>query len=48
MLDRVTVSRRDGESVFERLDPVRLRDWLQDYALGDLWKMNILGGRPAP
>ena len=44
--DVVVVSRRDGESVFERLDPDRLRDWLEDYALGDLWKMNILGGRP--
>ena len=45
--DIVVVSRRDGESVFERPDPDRLRDWLEDYALGDLWKMNILGGRPA-
>ena len=44
--DVVVVSRRNGESVFERLDPDRLRDWLEDYALGDLWKMNILGGRP--
>ena len=46
--DVVVVSRRDGESMFERLDPDRLQDWLEDYALGDLWKMNILGGRPAP
>ena len=45
--DVVVVSRRDGESVFERLDCDRLSDWLEDYALGDLWKMNILGGRPA-
>ena len=45
--DIVVVSRRAGESVFERLDPDRLRDWLEDYALGDLWKMNVLGGRPA-
>lgn len=45
--DIVVVSRRDGESVFERPDPDRLRDWLEDHALGDLWKMNILGGRPA-
>ena len=45
--DIVVVSRRDGESLFERPDPDRLRDWLEDYTLGDLWKMNILGGRPA-
>ena len=44
--DIVVVNRRNGESVFERLEPNRLRDWLEDYALGELWKMNILGGRP--
>lgn len=42
----IVVSREQGESKFERLDLERLRDWLEDYALGDLWKMNILGGRP--
>lgn len=44
--DVVVVSRKDGGSVFERLEPERLRDWLEDYALGELWKMNVLGGRP--
>ncbi len=46
--DVVVVNRRDGESVFERLDPEDLSDWLEDYALGDLWRMNVLGGRPGP
>ena len=45
--DVIVVSREQGESKFERLDTKRLHDWLEDYALGDLWKMNILGGRPA-
>jgi predicted ATPase len=44
--DIVVVERRDGASAFERLDAHRLRDWLSDYALGELWRMNILGGRP--
>jgi len=44
--DVVVVSRKDGASVFERLDPERLQEWLEDYALGELWKMNVLGGRP--
>lgn len=44
--DVIVVSREQGESKFERLDLERLRDWLEDYVLGDLWKMNILGGRP--
>jgi predicted ATPase len=44
--DVIVVSRKDGASVFERLDAERLSDWLADYALGDLWKMNVIGGRP--
>ena len=46
--DVVVVSRKDGASAFERLDADRLTEWLQDYALGELWKMNVLGGRPMP
>jgi predicted ATPase len=45
--DVVVVSRRDGASDLERLDAERLREWLEDYTLGDLWKMNVLGGRPS-
>jgi len=45
--DVVVVNRNGAESTFARLDREELNDWLQDYALGELWKMNILGGRPA-
>jgi hypothetical protein len=34
--------------VFKRLDIDDLKDWLEDYTLGELWKRNILGGRPKP
>jgi len=44
--DLIVVERRDGASVFERPDPVRLADWLADYSLGELWEKNLLGGRP--
>ena len=44
--DIVVVDRKDGASCFERLDRDNLKNWLEDYALGDLWKMNIFGGRP--
>lgn len=44
--DIVVVDRRDEESAFRRLDSEHLADWLEDYTLGDLWKMNVLGGRP--
>lgn len=44
--DVVVVDRINDESVFRRLDTESLHDWLQDYSLGDLWKQNVLGGRP--
>jgi len=46
--DLIVVERRDGGSAFDRPDPDRLRDWLTDYSLGDLWEKNLLGGRPRP
>ena len=44
--DVVVVDRKDSASTFTRLDRDDLREWLEDYALGELWKMNIFGGRP--
>jgi predicted ATPase len=28
------------------LSSEQLKDWLEDYSLGDLWQKNLLGGRP--
>lgn len=44
--DVIVVNRRGGESTFERLNAEALQEWLSEYALGELWKMNVLGGRP--
>lgn len=45
--DVVVVNHQDNQSVFSRLDSEQLQEWLdEDYSLGDLWKRNILGGRP--
>jgi predicted ATPase len=46
--DIVVVERENDASVFKRLDIDDLKDWLEDYTLGELWKRNILGGRPKP
>ena len=43
--DIVTVDHRGGESSFERLNSDRLREWLEEYTLGDLWRMNVVGSR---
>ena len=40
----VVVNRKGAESSFERPDAERLRRWREDFRLGDLWKMNVIGG----
>ena len=45
--DIIVTNREDGASTFRRLDREELKDWLEDYTLGELWKKNILGGRPS-
>ena len=45
--DVIVANLEDGASVFKRLDADDLKDWLEDYTLGELWKKNVLGGRPS-
>ncbi|MEK6706536.1 MAG: AAA family ATPase [Bdellovibrionota bacterium] len=45
--DIVIVERQNGESIFRRLNKTGLKVWLDDYSLGELWQMNVIGGRPA-
>jgi predicted ATPase len=42
----IVVDRPDRESLFHRLDPSDLREWLSEYSLAELWEKNVLGGRP--
>lgn len=44
----VIVERHEGATTVMRPDAERLSDWLDDYSLGELWEMNLLGGRPRP
>ena len=45
--DIIVVEREQGATTLKRLDSEELGDWLEDYTLGELWKRNILGGRPS-
>ncbi|BAZ28756.1 hypothetical protein NIES4074_11900 [Cylindrospermum sp. NIES-4074] len=45
--DVIVVDREDGKSLLRRLKEDDLYEWLEDYSLGELWKKNILGGRPS-
>jgi predicted ATPase len=44
--DVIVVDQNDSASVFSRLSSTELAGWLEQYALGELWKQNVLGGRP--
>lgn len=45
--DLIVVDKENGASTFKRPDVEALAEWLNEYSLGDLWKKNLLGGRPA-
>lgn len=42
----ITVERHDGASVFQRLRPLELHEWLEEYSISELWEKNVIGGRP--
>lgn len=44
--DIIVVDRNNGESLFRRLEPENLTEWLNEYAIGELGEKNVLGGRP--
>jgi predicted ATPase len=44
--DLLVVDRQQGCSTFSRLNERALREWLDEYSLGELWKKNVFGGRP--
>jgi predicted ATPase len=44
--DFIVVDQDDGASTFKRIDEKELEAWLEDYAMGDIWTKNIIGGRP--
>jgi len=44
----ITVESHEGRSQFRRLAADQLKDWLEDYTIGELWQRNVLGGGPLP
>lgn len=44
--DLIVVDKAGAASTLSRLDVEALREWLADYSIGELWKKNLLGGRP--
>lgn len=44
--DMVIVDQVNNQSCFRRLKSVEVDDWLEQYKMGEIWEMNILGGTP--
>jgi len=44
--DVIVVDQEDGVSTFRRHTEDELSGWLTEYSMGEIWKRNILGGRP--
>jgi len=43
--DIIVVELKNEESVFRRLPLEKLKQWIDDYSLGELWEMNLLEDR---
>lgn len=44
--DIIVVEKGNDGSEFKRLEEEKLKEWLDDYTIGELWEKNLLGGRP--
>lgn len=44
--DIIVVDRENEQTTFKKLNKESLKDWLEDYNLGEIWEKNIIGGRP--
>lgn len=42
----ITVDKEDNQSVFNRLNEDDLKNWLDDYSVGDLWIKSVIKGQP--
>jgi len=44
--DILIAKRKDGATIFERLDEEEFSEWLNDYSIGELWRKNVISGGP--
>ncbi|HEY6332729.1 MAG TPA: AAA family ATPase [Blastocatellia bacterium] len=44
--DVIVVNRVNGRSEFTRLDPGQLKQWMDEYSLGELWQKNVVRAGP--
>lgn len=44
--DVIVVDQENGASTFRRFAHEELSGWLEQYSMGEIWKRNVIGGRP--
>ena len=44
--DFIVVDRDEGASTFRRLAEADVAPWMADFAMGEIWEKNLIGGRP--
>lgn len=44
--DVIVVNRYQGQSTFQRLNSEQLKEWLDEYTIGELWQKNVVEGGP--
>ena len=44
----IVAEEKEQASHYRRVTADELREWLQQYSLGELWQKNVLGGGPMP
>ncbi|MDD3597729.1 AAA family ATPase [Sulfuricurvum sp.] len=42
----IVTDKSNGASNFRRLEIDELKDWIEEYSLGEIWEKNIIGGTP--
>ncbi|MGH1338504.1 MAG: AAA family ATPase [Aureispira sp.] len=42
----LVTDRSKGATVFKRVEEEVLKNWLEDYTMGEIWQKNIIGGQP--
>ncbi len=42
----IVVEHNEQVSIFKRLETEKLKTWLEEYTLGELWDKNVIGGKP--
>jgi len=45
-VDIIVADKQEKTSVFKRLSSHELKEWIAEYAMGEIWEKNIIGGRP--